>query len=136
MLYLFDLFPTLSTVCHLPSRAGIDGKDLAPVLKGKTAGIRGVLYTAYRNTVRPDMRGKGFGTILLKEIIKSAEREDFHVLIGGIDSSDNASIHLHEKEGFILSGRIKQAGYKFGKWLDLSFYQLILSTPAHPSEDK
>ena len=86
--------------------------------------------------IRSDKRGKGLGKFLLREIIKSAEEQDYHVLIGGIDASNTASINLHEKEGFVFSGTIKQAGYKFGKWLDLSFYQLILKTPKYPEEDK
>jgi len=86
--------------------------------------------------VKSDMRGKGLGKILLREIIKSAEEQDYHVLIGGIDASNAASISLHEKEGFVFCGTIQHAGYKFGKWLDLSFYQLILKTPKHPVADK
>jgi len=86
--------------------------------------------------VRSDRRGEGYGKVLLKEIIKSAEEQDYHVVIGGIDASNTASISLHEKEGFVFSGTIKQAGYKFGTWLDLSFYQLILKTPKYPAADK
>ena len=84
--------------------------------------------------VRSDKRGLGIGTILLKEIIKIAEVNDSHVMIGGIDASNLASIRLHEKEGFEFCGLIKQSGYKFGKWLDLAFYQLILKTPEFPEE--
>jgi len=86
--------------------------------------------------VRSDMRCHGIGKVLLKEIIKKAEEQDFHVLVGGIDASNTVSIKLHEKEGFVFCGLIKQAGYKFGKWLDLVFYQLILKTPEYPEEDK
>jgi len=85
--------------------------------------------------VRSDKRGKGLGTILLREIVKSAQEQDYHVLVGGIDASNVESIKLHKKEGFVFCGTIKQAGYKFGKWLDLSFYQMILNTPKHPAED-
>ena len=84
--------------------------------------------------VRSDKRGLGIGTILLKEIIKAAEVNDFHVMIGGIDATNLASIRLHEKEGFEFCGLIKQSGYKFGNWLDLAFYQLILKTPEIPFE--
>jgi len=52
LVYLFDLFPTLCDLCLLPAPKGIDGKNLAPVVKGKTEGVRSSLYTAYRNTVR------------------------------------------------------------------------------------
>ena len=84
--------------------------------------------------VRPDKRGLGTGKILLKEIIKKAAEQDYHVLVAGIDASNAISIKLHEKEGFEFCGLIKQSGYKFGKWLDLAFYQLILKTPENPVE--
>jgi phosphinothricin acetyltransferase len=85
--------------------------------------------------VRKDMRGRGYGKVLLKEIIEQAIRDDYHVIVGGIDSDNAISISFHEKMGFEFSGKIKHAGYKFGKWLDLSFYQLILNTPLNPTEE-
>jgi len=85
--------------------------------------------------VRNDMRGRGYGKVLLKEIIAQAIRNDYHVIVGGIDSDNAISISFHEKMGFEFSGKIKHAGYKFGKWLDLSFYQLILNTPLKPTEE-
>ena len=85
--------------------------------------------------VRNEMRGRGYGKVLLKEIINQAIHDDYHVIIGGIDSDNEISIRLHEKMGFEFAGLIKHAGYKFGKWLDLSFYQLILNTPHTPTEE-
>jgi phosphinothricin acetyltransferase len=32
----------------------------------------------------------------------------------------------------VHSGTIRQAGFKFGRWLDLGFYQLVLDTPEQP----
>lgn len=85
--------------------------------------------------VRSDARGKGLGTVLLKEIVARAEQQDYHTIIGGIDASNLVSIKLHEKEGFVFCGLIKECGFKFGKWLDLAFYQKILNTPKNPVED-
>lgn len=85
--------------------------------------------------VRSDKRGHGFGKLLLKEIIVKAEEQNYHVMVGVIDASNEVSLKLHEKEGFELIGKMKQVGYKFGTWLDASFYQLILKSPAFPSED-
>ena len=85
--------------------------------------------------VRPDKRGLGLGKVLLKEIIKKAEEQNFHVLVGVIDASNDVSIKLHESEGFKQTGIIKEVGFKFGKWLDAAFYQLILKTPENPSDD-
>ena len=98
-------------------------------------------WPAYKYTIEHSVyvnhnyRGKGIGKILLTEIVKNAIAQDYHVLVGGIDASNTASIKLHERLGFVYSGMIRQAGYKFGEWLDLSFYQLILNTPEFPVED-
>lgn len=77
-------------------------------------------------------RGKGLGKLLLPEIIGNARQQGYHVLIGGIDSRNAVSIRLHERFGFQRAGTIRQAGFKFGCWLDLEFYQLILDTPSNP----
>ena len=53
-------------------------------------------------------------------------------MIGGIDAANLGSIKLHEKLGFVHAGTIREAGFKFGRWLDLAFYQLTLDTPARP----
>ena len=84
--------------------------------------------------VEKNYRGKGIGTLLLREITKKAEELDFHVMLGVIDAKNYASIQLHEKEGFVLNGIIKEVGYKFGNWLDAAFYQKILKTPISPNE--
>ena len=52
LVYLYDLFPTLSELCALPAPANIDGKSIAPVIKGELEGVRTSLFTTYRNTVR------------------------------------------------------------------------------------
>lgn len=80
-------------------------------------------------------RGKGIGKRLLQRIIEEAESQNYHVLIGGIDSENAASIVLHRVLGFQHAGTIRQAGFKFGKWLDLDLYQLILKTPLSPVEN-
>jgi phosphinothricin acetyltransferase len=77
-------------------------------------------------------RGQGIGKRLLEEIISSARKQNYHVLIGGIDSQNIASIRLHQRFGFQQAGTIRQVGFKFGRWLDLEFYQLVLETPSQP----
>jgi phosphinothricin acetyltransferase len=68
------------------------------------------------------------------ELIAAARSQNYHLLVGGIEASNSGSIALHEALGFIHAGTIREAGFKFGRWLDLSFYQLTLQTPAQPSE--
>ena len=84
--------------------------------------------------VRADKRGEGLGKILLREIIKKAVEQNYHVMVGVIDAENVVSMKLHEQEGFVLTGIMKQVGYKFGKWLDAAFYQLTLKTPEVPNE--
>ena len=76
--------------------------------------------------VHPDHFKKGIGSILLNDIIERAKKMQKHVIIGGIDFENKASIKLHKKHGFIIAGTIKQVGFKFDRWLDLCFMQLIL----------
>ncbi|WP_317203363.1 N-acetyltransferase family protein [Janthinobacterium sp.] len=82
--------------------------------------------------VQRDQRGNGLGRILLGELIAVARREDVHVLVGAVDAANEASAKLHESLGFAHCGTIRHAAFKFGRWLDLAFYQLILETPARP----
>jgi L-amino acid N-acyltransferase YncA len=85
--------------------------------------------------VARDVRGQGVGRLLMSRLIESAEQQQLHTLVGGIDASNTSSVRFHERLGFVHAGTIKQAGFKFGRWLDLAFYQLLLRTPEHPIDD-
>jgi L-amino acid N-acyltransferase len=95
-------------------------------------------HPAYKYTVEHSVyvdaraRGQGIGRMLLGAIILAAGKQDYHVMVGGIDAANQISIKLHESLGFQSCGIVKHAGFKFGRWLDLAFYQLILRTPAAP----
>ena len=97
-------------------------------------------WPAYKYTVEhsvyvhPDHRGKGIGIALMRKLIDAAREQDYHVMVGGIDAANRASVALHEKLGFVHAGTIRQAGYKFGRWLDLAFYELLLDTPLRPTD--
>ncbi len=82
--------------------------------------------------IRHDHRGKGLAFMLMQQLIDTARQQDYHTMIGGIDATNAASIRLHERLGFTHAGTIREAGFKFGRWLDLAFYQRILQTPAMP----
>jgi L-amino acid N-acyltransferase len=97
-------------------------------------------WPAYKYTVEHSVyvdqrfRGQGCGRRLMQALIEAAQRQNYHVMIGGIDATNEPSIALHRSLGFTHCASIKQAGFKFGRWLDLEFYQLILPTPANPVE--
>lgn len=97
-------------------------------------------WPAYKYTIEHSVyvhrncRGQGLATQLMKELITIANDREYATLVAGIDAANKGSIKLHEKLGFTYSGVIKKAGYKFGKWLDLAFYQLELKGPKTPEE--
>ncbi len=78
--------------------------------------------------VKNNQRGKGIGKLILQQLIVEAENRNFHTMLAGIDASNDASIRLHEQLGFKEVGHFKEVGYKFDRWLDLKFHQLILKT--------
>ncbi|RZZ85011.1 GNAT family N-acetyltransferase [Pseudoxanthomonas winnipegensis] len=82
--------------------------------------------------VHPDHRGQGLGRVVVQALIEAARAQGLHAMIGGIDASNTASVTLHERLGFRHVGTLPQVGFKFGRWLDLAFYQLLLETPAQP----
>jgi L-amino acid N-acyltransferase len=95
-------------------------------------------WPAYKYTVEhsvyahKDHRGRGLGRTIMRELIAAARENDVHAMIGGIDAANTGSIALHERLGFQHVGTLPQVGFKFGRWLDLAFYQLLLDTPTHP----
>ncbi len=70
--------------------------------------------------------GKGIGKVLLSELIQLAKAQGLHTMIGVIDSENQGSIEFHEQFGFKTVGIIKESGYKFDRWLDSVFMQLLL----------
>lgn len=97
--------------------------------RGYPANKYAVEHSVY---VRADQRGKGLGRALLEQVIAAAGQADLHTIVGGIDADNRASIALHEQLGFVHAGTVRHAAFKFGRWLDLAFYQLILPTPGAP----
>ncbi len=76
--------------------------------------------------VHKESRGLGISKLLLREIISLAKNAGMHALIAGIDSENNASLHLHHSFGFTQVAHFKEVGFKFDRWLDLIFLELIV----------
>lgn len=77
-------------------------------------------------------RAKQVGTELVKELIKIANVRGYATMIAGIDTSNKNSKIMHEKLGFEYTGTLRKVGFKFGRWLDLAFYQKELLGPVQP----
>ena len=76
--------------------------------------------------VRPENRGQGVAKLLLPALIDAAKQLNIHAIVAGIEATNEVSISLHEKFGFIEVAHFKEVGLKFGKWMDLKFLELIL----------
>ncbi|BCV42419.1 GNAT family N-acetyltransferase [Shewanella algae] len=100
--------------------------------RGYPANLYSVEHSVY---VHPEHRGKGVARFLMQHLITQARERGIHTMVGAIDAGNQASIALHLKLGFKHSGTLPQVGYKFGRWLDLAFYQLMLPGPAEPKEN-
>ena len=87
---------------------------------------------AYRFTaensvyVHAGRRGEGTGALILARLIEIARENSFHSIIAGIAQDNPASDRLHLRHEFTLVGTEREVGYKFGRWLDVSWYQLLL----------
>jgi L-amino acid N-acyltransferase YncA len=97
-------------------------------------------WPAYKYTVENSIyvsashRGKGISKLLMRPLIDQAVQQQYHVIIAGIEASNLVSIRMHASFGFVEVAHFKEVGYKFGRWLDLKFFELLLLTPDHPVE--
>jgi L-amino acid N-acyltransferase YncA len=97
-------------------------------------------WAAYKYTVEnsvyvaADQRGKGIARLLMEPLIEEARRQNYHAIIASIDATNEASLTLHRSFGFQEVAHFREVGYKFGRWLDLKFLELLLATPAEPVE--
>ena len=70
--------------------------------------------------------GKGIGTKLYEALLGELKAKSMHVIIAGIALPNAASEALHEKMGYRKVAHFEQVGWKFGKWIDVGYWQRIL----------
>ncbi|HLI16709.1 MAG TPA: arsinothricin resistance N-acetyltransferase ArsN1 family B [Rhodanobacteraceae bacterium] len=99
--------------------------------------IAGYAYAAawktrigYRFTVEtsiylaPAHIGRGFGSALYGTLMESLRAWNIHCVIGGLALPNPASVALHEKFGFTQVAHFRENGFKFGRWIDVGYWQL------------
>lgn len=95
-------------------------------------------WPGYKKTVEnsvyvsADSRGRGVGKLLIPPLIEVARQMGLHAMLAGIEAENEASIALHEKFGFVEVAHFKEVGWKFGRWMDLKFLELIINAPSAP----
>lgn len=88
--------------------------------------------SAYRHSVETTIYlshsevSKGIGTALYNELFKELKKRSIHLAIGCISLPNPESIALHEKIGMESVGVFKEVGKKFGKWIDVGYWQMML----------
>ncbi len=89
--------------------------------------------SAYRFTVENSVyvdheyHRRGIGDAILKDLIARARAIGHRTIIACIDASQEASLAIHAKYGFVKVGHLKEVGYKFGRWLDVVYMQLVVT---------
>jgi L-amino acid N-acyltransferase len=73
-----------------------------------------------------DRRGQGVGKRILTDLIERAREGGFHTVLAGMSEGNEASIRLHKRFGFEMIGVQREVGYKFERWLDVTWMQLML----------
>ena len=74
----------------------------------------------------PRYKGKGIGRQLMERLIEECRAGGYHALIACITEGNEASYSLHEKLGFRKVSHFEKVGLKFGRWLDVVDYELII----------
>ena len=87
---------------------------------------------AYRHSVElsvyvnPGRHGRGIGTQLYTELLRRLPEKNVHSVIGGVAGNNAASFALHLSFGFAQVARFREVGHKFGQWIDVTYFQLVL----------
>jgi L-amino acid N-acyltransferase YncA len=81
-------------------------------------------YTVEHSVHVPaDARGAGLGSRLVTGLMERASALGKHVMIAGVDATNDASLRMHARLGTEEVAHFREVGFKFGRWLDLVFLQ-------------
>lgn len=75
--------------------------------------------------VKNGLKGKGVGTKLYERLFEEIKQTETHAIIAGIALPNEASVRLHEKFGFEKVAHFREVGFKFYKWIDVGYWELI-----------
>lgn len=112
-----------------PVFVAVEGDDvLGFAAYGEWRGaVAGYKFTVEHSVhVKAGLRRTGIGRQMMQRLIETAQAAGLHVMIGGIDADNTASIRFHEKLGFKPVAHFHEVGFKFDRWLDLVFMQRLI----------
>lgn len=102
---------------------GIIGFAYAARWKERDAYHASVESTIYLD---PGRTGTGVGRQLYAALLESLRAASVHSVVGGISLPNEQSVRLHERLGFRKVAHFEQIGYKFERWIDVGYWQLLL----------
>ncbi len=70
--------------------------------------------------------GRGLGQELYKNLFDTLKKQEVHSVMALITMPNDKSVIMHEKMGFKKVGQVVEGGYKLGRWIDVSYWQLML----------
>jgi L-amino acid N-acyltransferase YncA len=73
--------------------------------------------------IAPDQAGRGLGSALMAALLPAAADAGFRQMIAVVGGGEPASVALHRKFGFVIAGRMRDVGRKFGRLLDTVYLQ-------------
>lgn len=73
-----------------------------------------------------DRHRGGIGTTLYDVLLRDLAERGFHCAMGGIALPNPASVALHEKMGFVKVAHFREVGRKFGRRIDVGYWQKML----------
>lgn len=76
--------------------------------------------------VDPEFYRRKIGFKVYERLIRELKALSFHSAMGGIALPNDASIALHEELGFVKVAHFKEVGQKFGKWIDVGYWELLI----------
>ena len=87
--------------------------------------------SAYKNTIEvsiyvdKDQHSKGIGFALYSHLLEAVRQEKFHAVLAGIALPNEQSVKFHQKLGFKKVGQLREVGFKFNRWIDVSYWELL-----------
>jgi phosphinothricin acetyltransferase len=76
--------------------------------------------------VAPGRARRGIASKLYSQLLPILQSKGIHCAMGGIALPNDASVALHEKFGFQKAAHLKEAGFKFNRWIDVGYWQRML----------
>ena len=126
-----EMFRRIAESCNADYPFLVD--EIEDKIRGFAYGRRYRPRAAYAHSIETSVyieqgfEGRGIAsqlyTVLLPEIVSKG----FHAIIAGISLPNGPSVKLHEKFGFEKVAHFREVGFKFGRWIDVGYWEKIVN---------